>query len=57
MKWYQFRQTNDFELADIVVTVNENGEEVEYTSDQLQRKEVISWRWTEYTGVLEATIK
>ena len=57
MKWYQFRKTNDFELADIVVTVNENGEEVEYTSDQLQRKEVISWRWTEYTGVLEATIK
>lgn len=56
MRWYEFREHKDFKRADVIVTVNDNGEEVKIPPEKLQKMQVLSWRWSGI-GVLEATIK
>ena len=61
MKWYKFRDTEEFKNADIIHTVNENGEEVEISSDKLQRMEVVDVKRIGYPEMfpreLEVTIR
>lgn len=57
MKWYKFRETEIFKNADIVHTVNEDGEEVEIPSDKLQRMEVVDVRKFEYPGTSMKKLK
>ena len=46
MKWKQFRNTSkDFKEADCVIPVDENGAEVNMSSDKLQSQDVIDVRW------------
>jgi len=57
MKWYEFRNTEVFKNADIVYTVNKDGEEIEVPSDKLQRMKVVGWRKIGYSNMFPREIE
>ncbi len=46
LTWYKFRTTSpEFNEADCVVPVDKFGNEFEISSDRLQRKTVVGYKW------------